>query len=73
MLLLGVKSLNLTKYGLSPNIFVHKIPFINVCNSYDSFSDKVLDRVTKRAKIEKSFKHIFSGDFAFECIRGKPV
>ena len=40
---------------------------------YDSFSDKVLDQVTKMAKIEKSFKHIFSSDFAFSCIRGKPV
>ena len=34
---------------------------------------KVLDQVTKRAKIEKSFKHIFSGDFAFVCMRGKPL
>ena len=32
-----------------------------------------MDQVTKRAKIEKSFKHIFSGDFAFVCILGKPL
>ena len=40
---------------------------------YDSFSDKVLDQVTKRLKIQKSFKHVFSGDFAFLYVRGKPA
>ena len=33
----------------------------------------MFDQDIKRAKIEKSFKHIFSGDFAFVCIRGKSV
>ena len=42
-----------------------------VRKAYDSFSDKVLDQVTKRLKIQKSFKHVFSGDFAFLYARGK--
>ena len=33
----------------------------------------MLDQVTKRLKIQKSFEHVFSGDFAFLYIRGKPT
>ena len=38
---------------------------------YDSFSDEVLDQVTKWLKIQKSFKHVFNGDFAFLHVHGK--
>ena len=46
---------------------------VNMSIFYDSFSDKVLDQVTKRLEIQKSFKHVFSDDFAFLYIRGKPA
>ena len=34
---------------------------------------KMLDKLQKRVKIEKSFKHIFSSDVEYVWIREKPV
>ena len=33
----------------------------------------MLDQVTKRLKIQKFFKHVFSGDLAFLYIHGMPA